>query len=243
MGIQLDQVVPWGRSLDEYIRMFNLTPLDLQKRILDCAGGPASFNTELNQRNTSLSSNSLSSNHPAGKPQVMSCDSIYGFSISQIEQRIADTYNLLQEKLRTNLEAYHWRQIQSPEQLGEIRMAAMRQFLQDFPQGLEEGRYQVESLPSLPYGDHQFDLALCSHFLFTYSAQFSESFHLDSIHELCRVAAEVRIFPLLKVSGEPSPFVTKIVKELQAQGDRAEIEAVNYEFQKGGNQLLRCWKT
>ncbi|HKH12276.1 MAG TPA: hypothetical protein VKA73_14135 [Rubrobacter sp.] len=39
-------MVPWGRSLDEYARMFALTPEDLRGRILDCAAGPASFNAE-----------------------------------------------------------------------------------------------------------------------------------------------------------------------------------------------------
>jgi hypothetical protein len=44
LAVMLDQVVPWGRSLSEYVRMFDLSPADLQSRILDCAGGPASFN-------------------------------------------------------------------------------------------------------------------------------------------------------------------------------------------------------
>ncbi len=47
MAFTLDKVVPWGRSLDEYRRMFALTDSDLEKRILGCADGPASFNAEL----------------------------------------------------------------------------------------------------------------------------------------------------------------------------------------------------
>jgi hypothetical protein len=76
-------------------------------------------------------------------------------------------------------------------------MAAMQQFLEDFPQGIQQGRYIISELPVLPFDTEQFDLALCSHFLFTYSDLLSQDFHLASIRELCRVAQEVRIFPLL----------------------------------------------
>jgi hypothetical protein len=46
MAFTLDQVVPWGRSFDEYRRMFALSDDDLGLRILGCADGPASFNGE-----------------------------------------------------------------------------------------------------------------------------------------------------------------------------------------------------
>ena len=42
----LDQVVPWGRSFDEYRAMFAMTDMDLTGRILGCGDGPASFNRE-----------------------------------------------------------------------------------------------------------------------------------------------------------------------------------------------------
>ncbi len=47
MVMRLEKVVPFGRSLDEYIKMFNLTPVDLQQRILNVANGPASFNADI----------------------------------------------------------------------------------------------------------------------------------------------------------------------------------------------------
>jgi hypothetical protein len=46
----LDQVVPWGRSFEEYRRMFALTDRDLAGRVLGCADGPASFNAEATTR-------------------------------------------------------------------------------------------------------------------------------------------------------------------------------------------------
>jgi hypothetical protein len=69
-----------------------------------------------------------------------------------------------------------------------------------------------------------------------------KEFHLASIQELCRIAGEVRIFPLLnQFSREVSPLVPLVMKELAAQGYNLEIKQVPYEFQKGGNQMLRVW--
>jgi hypothetical protein len=47
MAMQLDQVVPFGRALDEYRAMFPLSPEDLAKTIIGVADGPASFNAEM----------------------------------------------------------------------------------------------------------------------------------------------------------------------------------------------------
>lgn len=44
MPFTLENIVPWGRSLDEYISMFQLSGKDLDAKILGCADGPASFN-------------------------------------------------------------------------------------------------------------------------------------------------------------------------------------------------------
>jgi len=37
--MELSEVVPWGRSLSEYIEMFSLSENDLEKKILGCGGG------------------------------------------------------------------------------------------------------------------------------------------------------------------------------------------------------------
>lgn len=64
-------------------------------------------------------------------------------------------------------------------------------------------------------------------------------FHAAGLRELCRVASEVRVFPLLALGGQPSPFVTTAITDLQTAGFEATIEAVPDEFQRGGNQMLR----
>jgi hypothetical protein len=50
MGFMLPNVIPWGRSFEEYVALFNLSPTDLQSRILGCGDGPAAFNCQLTQR-------------------------------------------------------------------------------------------------------------------------------------------------------------------------------------------------
>ena len=54
--MKLDHVVPFGRSLDEYQRMFNLSGDDLAKNILGVGDGPASFNAEMLKRGHSVTS-------------------------------------------------------------------------------------------------------------------------------------------------------------------------------------------
>jgi len=222
MGLKLDQVVPWGRSLTEYIRMLDLTAEDCQRSILDCGGGPASFNAEL----------------AAQGGRVISCDPIYQFSTAEIAQRIQDTYLVIMQGVAKNLDDYVWTTIASPEELGKVRMAAMNQFLDDFPTGLQQGRYVTCELPHLPFQAQEFDLALCTHLLFTYSDRLSLAFHLAAIQELCRVATEVRIFPLLNSSGERSPHLDAVINTLEHDGYHLHIRRVAYEFQRSGNQLL-----
>lgn len=57
----LEHVLPWGRSFDEYRRMFALSDRDLTLRGLGCGDGPASFNAEATRR----------------RAAVISCDPIY----------------------------------------------------------------------------------------------------------------------------------------------------------------------
>ena len=221
---KLENVVPWGRSLQEYIQIFNLTNQNLQKSIIDCAGGPSSFNVEQYQ---------------AGNT-VISCDPIYQFTTEQIQERITQTYPIIIEGLETNHHKFVWQDIKSPEDLGKTRMSAMNKFLDDFDTGLQQGRYVKELLPNLNFADQQFDMALCSHFLFTYSDQFSLDFHLQSILEMCRVAKDVRVFPLLEnFTGEVSTFVQPVIQSLLACGYKVKIEQVKYEFQINGNKMLR----
>ena len=223
MEINYKDIVPWGRSFDEYIKMFSLTPDDLNLKILDCGGGPSGFNSEMTKR---------------GK-KVISIDPIYNLSADDIKIRINETYDDVINQTRVNANKFIWQNISSVEELGRIRMAAMEQFLGDFEQGKIERRYIYTELPSLPFTDKEFDIALSSHFLFLYSSNLSLDFHRKAINEMVRVAREIRIFPLVNVNAVPSPYIEHIKKELVKKGYMVAIEKVDYEFQKGGNEMLR----
>jgi hypothetical protein len=114
----------------------------------------------------------------------------------------------------------------------------MEHFLQDLPAGLGEGRYREDALPRLRFGDVDFDLALCSHLLFLYSDTLSLEFHVASIREMCRVAGEARIFPLLGAYGEPSPHLVPAIGRLRELGYDVRRRRVPYEFLRGANEML-----
>ncbi|MCP9848868.1 SAM-dependent methyltransferase [Cyanobium sp. Morenito 9A2] len=219
----LDQVVPWGRSFAEYIAMFALGRSDMTGRILGCGDGPASFNAESTRKGA----------------KVVSSDPLYSFDKADIEARIAATYEQVIDQTRKNQTEFIWKEITSVEELGKVRMAAMRAFLDDYPAGLVEGRYLNSELPALPFHDGAFDLGLCSHLLFLYSQQLDETFHHASLLELCRVAKEVRVFPVLALGGAISPHLEGSVEMLRAAGHLVSIERVSYEFQRGAREMLR----
>jgi len=220
----LSSVVPWGRSFDEYVRMFALTDVDLGSGILGCGDGPASFNVEATRRGT----------------RVVSCDPIYRFDAAQIRQRIDETSAEVLEQARQNAHEFVWSEaIPSVEALGQLRLSAMRAFLDDYERSRTDGRYVDAALPVLPFADRAFDLALCSHFLFLYSQQFDAAFHTQSMRELCRVAGEIRVFPLLALGAQPSPHLAPVTAALESDGFKVSVERVPYEFQRAGNQMLR----
>jgi SAM-dependent methyltransferase len=99
--------------------------------------------------------------------------------------------------------------------------------------------YVEAALPALPFADQTFDLALSSHLLFAYADRLDRDFHLDSIRELARIAAEVRIFPLVPFGFPDNPDHQAVIGELRRGGLRAELIGVDYELQRGGNTMLR----
>ena len=174
---------------------------------------------------------------------MVSCDPIYRWDSSQIQERITSTYDTMLNQTRQNAEEFVWSSIRSVGELGQVRMAAMRAFLDDFASGKVDGRYIEAELPTLPFAEASFDLGLCSHFLFLYTTQLGETFHRLAILEMCRVAAEVRIFPLLALGGRQSPYVDQALDYLRALGFDAALVKVPYEFQRGGDHMLRIRKT
>jgi hypothetical protein len=221
-AITINDAYPWGRSLDEYRRMFSLGDGDLHRRIVGCGDGPASFNAAMTRMGH----------------RVVSCDPLYQFSRDEIQDRIESTRELMIQRAREAAHRFVWNQIRSPEHMAQIRMSAMSAFLTDYDQGKRQGRYLPQSLPRLDLPDGSFDLALCSHFLFLY-VELSLDFHLASILEMLRIATEVRIFPILDMNGMTSEHVKPVTQLLRCRGLSVSIERVDYEFQCNGNQMMR----
>jgi hypothetical protein len=168
----------------------------------------------------------------------VSVDPLYRFSAQDIRKRIDETHAEVVAQTRKNMHEFTWTSISSVDELEHMRMTAMEEFLSDYTPGIAEGRYVDGELPLLPFADVQFDLAVCSHLLFLYSEQLSEDFHLSSIHELCRVAAEVRIFPLLELGARKSRHLERVTSKLRESRYTVSIVRVPYEFQKGGDQMM-----
>ncbi len=221
MTFSLDQIVPWGRSFDEYSAMFNLSAKDLDGSFLDVGGGPASFNAELTERGG----------------RAVSVDPLYGFDAKAIQQRVDACFDDVLHQTSVNHTKFVWKTFASIDQLADTRRAAMDRFIVDYTS--DNSRYIEGALPSLGFEDNQFDLALCSHLLFLYSDHLDLEFHRRSILELCRVANEVRIFPLIDLDACSSEHLPPICSDLEDRGLSLKIETTDYEFQKGGCEMLR----
>lgn len=222
MSYTLDRIVPWGRSFQEYCRMFALSEKDLSGTILGCGDGPAAFNSQ--------------QNHRGGR--IVSVDPLYYFSKENIARRIDETFVTVLEQTRQNQDMFIWKDFSDPDALGQARMDSMKTFLEDYDAGKKEKRYLDAALPSLPLESGSFTLALCSHCLFLYSQQLDLTFHINSLKEMLRCAEEVRVFPLVDLNGEISPHLEESMKALQQQGFRAERIPVDVHFQKGAHEML-----
>jgi len=226
MAVSLDQIVPWGRSRKEYELMFGLESANLSGGVLDCGGGPASFSAEM----------------AADGVRAISVDPIYAYSGQEIRTRFEAAIEPMMSQVRATPEDWTWSYHRNPDDLLANRRAAMDRFLADYEGASREHRYIAGELPCLPLLSRSFAIAVCSHLLFLYSDLLSEAFHIRSIVELCRVAHEVRLFPLLTLGRKASPHVDVARAALKTQGLASEIVVVPYELQRGGNQMLRVFR-
>lgn len=86
MAMKLEKVVPFGRTLDEYVKIFNLSESDLKKRMIGVGDGPASFNAQFTQLGN----------------QVISIDPIYQFSGTEILQRFDEVVDNIIEQVKAS---------------------------------------------------------------------------------------------------------------------------------------------
>ena len=217
---QLGGVVPWGREADEYEAFFALADVRAGARVLDCGGGPASFTAEWCARGR----------------DVVAADPLYGLEGAAIRARFDATRGPMREGMTRAQQHFVWRFYASEDAVVERRERALARFCADREAHPE--RYVAASLPALPFADDSFALALCSHFLFLYSAELSSALHVESLRELVRVAREVRVFPLVDMDGKRSRHLAPALEALRAEA-HAECVRVPFEFRRGATEMLR----
>lgn len=215
----------WGHSLKNYLLMFDLKDTDLQESILDVAAGASSFNAEMFHRGY----------------RITSCDPLYANPPDKITTQVNKMLDNLERRIDENQAKFTWRYELSPKDLMQKQRAMANIFLKDYAEGLEQKRYLPDALPTLNFKDYQFALALCANFLFDGPYNTDLDFQLASIIEMCRVAREARIFPLLDDNGDISPHVGPIMAALQAKDYGVEVREVAFQLQQNGNAMLRIW--
>ena len=213
-----------GRTWKEYIKMFNLKREDLiNGRILDCAAGASSFTAQMSKQGY----------------DAIALDILYDNDPDVLLDKYNDHMEVLIDGL-TSVDSFVWNFFSDIEDLKEERDNACREFIEDYSK-YKGKRYIKADLSNLPFPDNGFSMVLCSHLLFIYDHRLDYSFHLKTIKEMLRVTSkDVRIYPLVKNKGLKSDFVNRIVNDLHDVD--IEIVKVDYEFRKGGNEMLRIVK-
>lgn len=210
-----------ARTADEYLAMFGLDMAALAARdVLDCPGGAAAF---------------VASAARAGV-RATAVDPVYAGDREELIAHARAEVDRGNAYVRANAPLFVWDHFVDPDDHDRRRREAVGRFATDLRSATD--RYVVGSLPCLPFADGHFDLALSSHLLFTYDDTLDLTFHLNAVHELLRVANDVRIFPTLSMRFERSDLVEPVIASVSAEGVDVEIRRTSYEFQRGGDELL-----
>lgn len=214
-----------ARSYFEYLKMFNLNLENLKgKTILDCAAGASSFTANMTQKGFN----------------VKAADILYDKEPQFLKKKCENHLNILVEALSKIENHFKWDFFKDLDELKDHRIKAQNEFLEDYKK-YRNIKYIKSDLKSLPFNDNSFSLILCSHLLFIYDHRLSYIFHINVIKEMIRVSNEIRLYPLVKHERKKSEFLFQIIEDLEKIVD-FEIIEVDYEFRKGGNELLKITK-
>lgn len=236
---QIDRVACLGRTLDEYVEMFNLD-LELLKgtSILDCASGPASFACEAQKKNI----------------KVVACDPIYAQAIDEIiESAERDIPACIRETQRHRDRFLRETNEEDINFLNE-KLKALTLFASDYKKMDACRRYVPAAFPHLPFFDGGFDMVVSANLLFLYSdvksggilenSHFDYLFHHRAIHEMLRIARnEVRIYPVVGPNKEKHPFISELLQDESFFPYDMQFESVTMKDIKGATQMLRIFKT
>jgi len=222
LGLELEKIIFIGRTYEEYMLMFNLTPEDLRGRsILDCPGGACSFSSHARRQGAASTA----------------ADMAYQHEIDQLESKGQEDVKHTLKQLEQVRDKYRWDYFGSMNGLKQARTSALRDCAADMRSFPEQ--YIYAELPALPFADEQFDMTLSAHFLFTYADRLDFSFHEQTILELLRVTRqELRIFPTVDLSGKRYAHMNELKSLLESRGLGVTEIRTTYEFQQEAHTML-----
>lgn len=201
--------------------MFALGDAELSGSVLDCSAGAAEFVAVAGSRGA----------------RAVAVDPAYALPKERLAEQARDDTERGCGIVGQHADRFTWRWYGGPEERDRMRHQALARFVTD--RVMCPGRYVAGQLPQLPFGDAAFDLAVCSHLLFTWADVLGRAWHAAALRELARVAREVRVFPIvLQGAGEPVPFWSDLMGDLDAAGLTSEERRVDYEFQVGADRML-----
>jgi len=227
---EFDQVAFFGRSIEEYVDMFDLNLGELRgKKVLDVSSGPAAFAGQAAKLGI----------------EVVAVDPMYGSPLEKLRQIVDRDTDAVKLKSDSNRHLLH-PQVVAPAQ----RRKAMELFLSDFAESKESHRYVEASLPDLPFLDLSFDMVLNANFLFLYSdiasggmsstSRFDYEFHRQAIEELIRVSRhEVRIHPLRAPGAGEHAYLRELMAKLDDEGFEVLLQPVSQRDIIGAEEMLR----
>ncbi|MCC2599915.1 hypothetical protein [Sphingobacterium sp. FBM7-1] len=219
--MRLNEVHPWGHNLTEYRSIFNLDDEDLHKSIISFADGTSSANSELTNMGH----------------KIISVDPVYQFTRNDLDYRLNEVISrakMYQQELPSH-------EKQNAAAIADSRAAATRTFLADFELGKKEQRYIAGSFPGpFPFSDNSFELGLCAHFLLLYD-NYGLAFHIKAITEMLRICDEIRIYPLVNLTGNKPAILEDLINNFSSCYT-VKTQEVDYGFQGIGTELLRISK-
>lgn len=211
-----------SRTMAEYMKMFGLDDSLLDGRILDVAGGAASFVASARARGI----------------DAWAIDPIYGEST----QRIADATiaGLLSSwrDINARVDRYNWGgYFEHPIDHAAERTESSSIFLRHLASSREA--YLAKKLPDSGFGENQFDLVLSSHYLFTHANMLSPAEHVDAVFEMIRITRhEVRIYPVIGFYAEAAEHLRAVIDALSDAGVVFAFKPSGYHFVPGADEYL-----
>lgn len=223
----IGDIIISARPFSDYLAQFALTEGDLLNgAILDCPGGASDF---------------------AAKIRVM------GGTAVSVDPWYQQSHRALMQRINQDLERVKQWTASQPDRFPldengvwhdfHIWQSTAHAFLADIKRDRNEdtGYYLSATLPKLPFPEQRFALAVSGFLLFTYPQHFDLAFHRQAIHELLRVAREVRLHPLNDSAQNPYPELSNLLEQLDSDGIVAEFLTVPGQSDVRDTQTL-CLK-